>query len=193
MPLYWLVYRHNNSIFVVIEPGASIIHDNVPSSAGLAIGSGPKRLLPFVPLALPSQIIPTNSAIGPICLHKFICMTCTAHISKRMGRNINPSSHHPEMSKSCSLFVATASQDTVHNKCQSKRAHIPVDPSAGSRQTTTGRARNIIPKAIPSPIQYFARFTRPKKLKHSLTKFTRKPSGHQHDNATLLACLPPRQ
>jgi hypothetical protein len=23
MPLYWLVYRHNNSIFVVIEPGAS--------------------------------------------------------------------------------------------------------------------------------------------------------------------------
>ena len=22
MPLYWLVYRHNNSIFVVIEPGA---------------------------------------------------------------------------------------------------------------------------------------------------------------------------
>jgi hypothetical protein len=25
MPLYWLVYRHNNSIFVVIEPGASII------------------------------------------------------------------------------------------------------------------------------------------------------------------------
>jgi hypothetical protein len=26
MPLYWLVYRHNNSISVVIEPGASIIH-----------------------------------------------------------------------------------------------------------------------------------------------------------------------
>jgi hypothetical protein len=24
MPLYWLVYRHNNSIFVVIEPGASL-------------------------------------------------------------------------------------------------------------------------------------------------------------------------
>jgi len=23
MALYWLVYRHNNSIFVVIEPGAS--------------------------------------------------------------------------------------------------------------------------------------------------------------------------
>jgi hypothetical protein len=26
MPLYWLVYRHNNSISVVIEPGASLIH-----------------------------------------------------------------------------------------------------------------------------------------------------------------------
>jgi hypothetical protein len=26
MPLYWLVYRHNNQISVVIEPGASFIH-----------------------------------------------------------------------------------------------------------------------------------------------------------------------
>jgi hypothetical protein len=26
MPLYWLCYRHNNQISVVIEPGASIIH-----------------------------------------------------------------------------------------------------------------------------------------------------------------------
>jgi hypothetical protein len=26
MPLYWLVYRHNNQIPVVIEPGASLIH-----------------------------------------------------------------------------------------------------------------------------------------------------------------------
>src|SRR6516225_10489739 len=26
MPLYWLVYRHNNQISVVIEPGASPIH-----------------------------------------------------------------------------------------------------------------------------------------------------------------------
>src|SRR5215467_11373576 len=26
MPLYWLCYRHNNSIVVVIEPGASAIH-----------------------------------------------------------------------------------------------------------------------------------------------------------------------
>jgi len=26
MPLYWLCYGHNNSIFVVIEPGASLIH-----------------------------------------------------------------------------------------------------------------------------------------------------------------------
>ena len=25
MPLYWLVYRHNNRISVVIEPGASLI------------------------------------------------------------------------------------------------------------------------------------------------------------------------
>jgi hypothetical protein len=26
MPLYWLFYRHNNQISVVIEPGASLIH-----------------------------------------------------------------------------------------------------------------------------------------------------------------------
>ncbi len=26
MPLYWLCYRHNNQISVVIEPGASLIH-----------------------------------------------------------------------------------------------------------------------------------------------------------------------
>jgi hypothetical protein len=26
MPLYWLVYRHNNQISVVMEPGASIVH-----------------------------------------------------------------------------------------------------------------------------------------------------------------------
>jgi hypothetical protein len=26
MPLYWLCYRHNNQISVVIEPGASIVH-----------------------------------------------------------------------------------------------------------------------------------------------------------------------
>ena len=26
MPLYWLCYRHNNQISVIIEPGASLIH-----------------------------------------------------------------------------------------------------------------------------------------------------------------------
>jgi hypothetical protein len=26
MPLHWLVYRHNNQISVVIEPGASLVH-----------------------------------------------------------------------------------------------------------------------------------------------------------------------
>jgi len=26
MPLYWLCYRHNSSIFVVIEPAHSLIH-----------------------------------------------------------------------------------------------------------------------------------------------------------------------
>jgi len=26
VPLYWLCYRHNNQISVVIEPGASLIH-----------------------------------------------------------------------------------------------------------------------------------------------------------------------
>jgi hypothetical protein len=26
MPLYWLCYRHNNQISLVIEPGASLIH-----------------------------------------------------------------------------------------------------------------------------------------------------------------------
>jgi hypothetical protein len=24
--MYWLCYRHNNQIFVVIEPGASLVH-----------------------------------------------------------------------------------------------------------------------------------------------------------------------
>ena len=32
MPLYWLVYRHNNQISVVIEPGASIIHARMRAS-----------------------------------------------------------------------------------------------------------------------------------------------------------------
>ena len=32
MPLYWLVYRHNNSISVVIEPGASLIHARMHAS-----------------------------------------------------------------------------------------------------------------------------------------------------------------
>jgi hypothetical protein len=39
MPLYWLVYRHSNSISVVIEPGASIIHARLRASiAGLDQG-----------------------------------------------------------------------------------------------------------------------------------------------------------
>ena len=32
MPLYWLVYRHNNQISVVIEPGASLIHARMRSA-----------------------------------------------------------------------------------------------------------------------------------------------------------------
>ena len=32
MPLYWLVYRHNNQISVVIEPGASLIHSRLRSA-----------------------------------------------------------------------------------------------------------------------------------------------------------------
>jgi hypothetical protein len=32
MPLYWLCYRHNNSISVVIEPGASLIHARIRAS-----------------------------------------------------------------------------------------------------------------------------------------------------------------
>ena len=32
MPLYWLVHRHNNSISVVIEPGASLIHARMRSA-----------------------------------------------------------------------------------------------------------------------------------------------------------------
>ena len=31
-PLYWLVYRHNNQISVVIEPGASLIHARLRAS-----------------------------------------------------------------------------------------------------------------------------------------------------------------
>jgi len=32
MPLYWLVYRHNNQISVVIEPGASLVHARMRSA-----------------------------------------------------------------------------------------------------------------------------------------------------------------
>jgi len=32
MPLYWLVYHHNNQISIVIEPGASIIHARLRSA-----------------------------------------------------------------------------------------------------------------------------------------------------------------
>ena len=39
MPLYWLVYRHNNQISVVIEPGASLVHARMRASlAGLDEG-----------------------------------------------------------------------------------------------------------------------------------------------------------
>ena len=34
MLLYWLVYRHNNSISVVIEPGASLIHARMRAALG---------------------------------------------------------------------------------------------------------------------------------------------------------------
>jgi hypothetical protein len=33
MPLYWLCYRHNNQIAVVIEPGASLIYARATSFA----------------------------------------------------------------------------------------------------------------------------------------------------------------
>jgi hypothetical protein len=40
MSLYWLCYRHNNQISVVIEPGASIIHARMRASlAGLDEGT----------------------------------------------------------------------------------------------------------------------------------------------------------
>jgi len=32
MSLYWLVYRHNNQISVMIEPGASLIHARLRAS-----------------------------------------------------------------------------------------------------------------------------------------------------------------
>src|SRR5262249_6836276 len=39
MPLYWLCYRHNNEISVVIEPGASLIHARLRAAlAGLDQG-----------------------------------------------------------------------------------------------------------------------------------------------------------
>jgi hypothetical protein len=39
MPLYWLCYRHNNQISVVIEPGASLIHARMRAAlAGLDQG-----------------------------------------------------------------------------------------------------------------------------------------------------------
>jgi hypothetical protein len=39
MPLYWLVYRHNNQISVVIEPAPSLIHARIVAAlAGLDEG-----------------------------------------------------------------------------------------------------------------------------------------------------------
>jgi hypothetical protein len=39
MPLYWLVYRHNNQVCVVIEPAPSLIHARLRASlAGLDEG-----------------------------------------------------------------------------------------------------------------------------------------------------------
>jgi len=37
MPLYWLVYRRNNQISVVIEPGASLIHARMRAALGGAL------------------------------------------------------------------------------------------------------------------------------------------------------------
>jgi hypothetical protein len=40
VPLYWLCYRHNNQICVVIEPGDSLIHARMRASlAGLGEGT----------------------------------------------------------------------------------------------------------------------------------------------------------
>jgi hypothetical protein len=40
MPLYWLCYRHNNQILVVVEPGASLIHARLRASLkGLDAGT----------------------------------------------------------------------------------------------------------------------------------------------------------
>jgi hypothetical protein len=39
MPLYWLCYRHNNQIWVVIEPAASLVHARMKAAlAGLDQG-----------------------------------------------------------------------------------------------------------------------------------------------------------
>jgi hypothetical protein len=39
MPLYWLVYRHNNSVSIVIEPAPSLIHARMRAAlAGLDEG-----------------------------------------------------------------------------------------------------------------------------------------------------------
>jgi hypothetical protein len=40
MPLYWLCYRHNNQVSVVIELGASVIHARMQAAlAGLDEGT----------------------------------------------------------------------------------------------------------------------------------------------------------
>jgi hypothetical protein len=40
MPFYWLCYRHNNQISVVIEPGTSLIHARMCAAlAGLDEGT----------------------------------------------------------------------------------------------------------------------------------------------------------
>ena len=39
MPLYWLCYRHNNQIAVVIEPAASLVHARMLAALG-GLGRG---------------------------------------------------------------------------------------------------------------------------------------------------------
>jgi hypothetical protein len=39
MPLFWLCYHHNNQIWVVIEPGPSLIHARMAALDGLGEGT----------------------------------------------------------------------------------------------------------------------------------------------------------
>ena len=65
MPLYWLVYRRNNQISVVIEPGASLVHARLRVSIA-DLGEGTTHQL--ITLIQPTRTNVRGFIAGHICV-----------------------------------------------------------------------------------------------------------------------------